>query len=426
MRILNIQVRNYKSLKFIDFYPKTLSVLIGPNASGKTNFSDAIDFLSKAYRHGLETAIQMKGGYENIAFRTQRRTKSSLDFRIVLELDGNELFRHPRKRDKSLEKIRVCHSFSIKAPRGIKAEFHVVNEKYEICSFPVHFVDSYFDQSDFTMERSSEGEIELTVSNKKSRFIEGMLNDIKFYKHHFGKNKMPGQSLFVSSSNYFLECNNVARLLSSFSVFRLSSEHCKESSPPTPNPEMTPTGKRLPAMIDWLQRNHSRQWKTILSGMVDVLPRLEDINVVYLHDKTLGLQFKEEGFGRPWNVSEVSDGTIQTLALFVALSDPRSSLIVIEEPENSIHPWIINLLVKNFRMMCKEKTIILTTHSPVLIDQIDPGEAFIVSRLKGMTEIQPLLSLDSELRTKWLDGKIRLSEYLGGGFIPKAVPGGVA
>ena len=69
--------------------------------------------------------------------------------------------------------------------------------------------------------------------------------------------------------------------------------------------------------------------------MCQLLPGLEKIDVDYTHYRTLGVYFHERSVGRPWTVAEVSDGTIHSLALLVALFDPRSTMLMLEEPENS-------------------------------------------------------------------------------------------
>ena len=137
------------------------------------------------------------------------------------------------------------------------------------------------------------------------------------------------------------------------------------------------------------------------------------------------LFIKETQSNRPWTADDVSDGTLRTLALLVAANDPRISAMVVEEPENSVHPWIIKELAKRLREASKKKTIFFTTHSPTLIDVLYPEECWIVSMEKGETKIRNLTELAPELAENWREGKVGLSEYLDSGLIPQAVPGGV-
>lgn len=106
----------------------------------------------------------------------------------------------------------------------------------------------------------------------------------------------------------------------------------------------------------------------------------------------------------------------------MAAFDPRTPLVVIEEPENSVHPWALRNLVEAFRTASKQKQILLTTHSPILIDQLKPEEVWVVRKPGTETKINPLLSLDPSLKESWGQGKFTLSEYLDSGAVPETVP----
>src|SRR5205814_415292 len=93
MRITQLKISNYKSLRSVEFAPPPLSVVVGANAAGKSNLADCFDFIADVYRHGLETAVQRKGGYENIAFRRQRRSRQPIEIRLSVELSDEEVWR---------------------------------------------------------------------------------------------------------------------------------------------------------------------------------------------------------------------------------------------------------------------------------------------------------------------------------------------
>jgi predicted ATPase len=182
----------------------------------------------------------------------------------------------------------------------------------------------------------------------------------------------------------------------------------------------------LPALVDWLQRKDVSSWNLVMSAMREIIVGLEDIRVEYTPAKTLGLLFKEKGNSRYWTAKDVSDGTLSTLAILVALVDKRISLLALEEPENSVHPWIIRQLIGQFRTLSKAKTLFVTTHSPVVLDTLRPDEIWAVFKKGGETKIENLCELDKSLMTLWENGKVRISEYLDSGLIPPAVPGGSA
>src|SRR5216684_5611183 len=80
-----IEIQNFKSLRSVNIPFSRLSYFCGPNASGKSNFSEALDFVSNVFRNGLQHAVAEKGGFYNMCFRRIRRTKGAIAFRIAGE-----------------------------------------------------------------------------------------------------------------------------------------------------------------------------------------------------------------------------------------------------------------------------------------------------------------------------------------------------
>ena len=177
-------------------------------------------------------------------------------------------------------------------------------------------------------------------------------------------------------------------------------------------------------VVGWLKEHHKHEWFEVMRTMQDIVPELEDIESSYVHTKRLGLFFKEDTSSTPRTAEEVSDGTIRALSLLVALADSRNTALVIEEVENAFHPWIVQTLLKRFRFVSREKTIILTTHSPVVVDTLDPSETWVVFKKAGQTRLKNLGSIDRKLRSAWERGEFRLSDYLDSGLLPQAIPGG--
>lgn len=205
-------------------------------------------------------------------------------------------------------------------------------------------------------------------------------------------------------------------------MFQLNPRNSRETGVPTPSPDLDRFGGNLPAVISHLKKNHPEEYSHVLETIRRINPAIEDIETGFTHTKTLALFVKEQGINRPWTSEDLSDGTIQTIALLAAVFDPRNSLVVIEEPENSIHPWALRNLVQAFRLASEKKQILLTTHSPILIDQLKPEEVWVVQKPGTETKIDPLLSLDPSLKEAWGKGKFTLSEYLDSGAVPEAVP----
>lgn len=156
-----------------------------------------------------------------------------------------------------------------------------------------------------------------------------------------------------------------------------------------------------------------------------IKPNLQEIKVDYTDARLLGLFFREAGYERAWTAAEVSDGTIQALALLTAIFDPDSSFLVLEEPENSVHPWIIRNLVEACRSASERKQILLTTHSPILIDSVKPSEVLVIWRNGKGSHIEPLAKVEPNIDKSWRSGSFTISEFLDSGALHAYVPAGV-
>jgi predicted ATPase len=122
-------VSNYKSLRQIVWQPGPLTVVIGANASGKSNLADFHDFLADLYRHGLAVAVARKGGYENIAHRKMRRSRRAISVEISAEITSSDRDSWPVVYRRFLPDLRFTHSFSFRAEgRAIRSDFRIQEE----------------------------------------------------------------------------------------------------------------------------------------------------------------------------------------------------------------------------------------------------------------------------------------------------------
>jgi hypothetical protein len=78
----------------------------------------------------------------------------------------------------------------------------------------------------------------------------------------------------------------------------------------------------------------------------------------------------------------VSSGTLRILALTTALlTEPRSNLIGIEEPENYVHPTALRDFAQHLLQAKDRVQFVVTTHSPLLLDFLDdPAAVRVVQR----------------------------------------------
>lgn len=127
-------------------------------------------------------------------------------------------------------------------------------------------------------------------------------------------------------------------------------------------------------------RENSDSWKMIFE-FIKSLPEQEIIGIYFIKTGRGDVMVQlEEGFGRDrrrYDATLLSDGTLRVLAAAAAvLSAPKGSLVVIEEIDNGVHPSrVISLLEKLLNVArSRELRVLISTHNPALLDGLPASE----------------------------------------------------
>jgi predicted ATPase len=142
----------------------------------------------------------------------------------------------------------------------------------------------------------------------------------------------------------------------------------------------------MPGAIRRLQANENDDkdaWERIAQTMQIIAPHVLETQVASLADKGEFIEFVESRTGRSVESWESSDGTLRALGTLVALErHPSGSTILLEEPEQGLHPWAITALMDHIRTAIKERglQVILTTHSQQVLETIAPEELLVAER----------------------------------------------
>ena len=434
MKIESIRTQGFRSLGDLTFNPNAFTVLVGPNNAGKSNIVDALGFLSDVYRYGgLHHAINVRGGFENIAHRQDGILCRDISFEVVVSASREEVVRFSEnylgpvqgERQRTNSRIQFTHRFTIHGQGDpLISEFYVEDEvvRLDLANDDPSLVllvgrhrsqvDVAATQDPFLMSLALPLFEDLPQAERfirrAARMKEGSLDLI-------GIRLIGASPLLIA----FLEH------LSGMRTFQFLPDMSRTPSSPTSAADLGHDGDNLTALVKNLQDQMPEAWSSVLGNMTSIMPDLEEIEVLQTTDKLWALYFQETGIGRHWTADEVSDGTIRALALFSSTYDLRTTLLAIEEPENSLHPWVLQEFVSACRAVSsapKSKQILLTTHSPVLIDQLVPSDIVSVWNEHGRTMLRPLLDLEPGVEEPWADGKISLSGFLDSGLLRQAVP----
>lgn len=116
------------------------------------------------------------------------------------------------------------------------------------------------------------------------------------------------------------------------------------------------------------------------------------------------IQLSTPGVFRPLDASELSDGTLRYLALLAALHSPRPpELLVLNEPEASLHPRVLEPLARQIIASAKRSQVIVVSHAGALVDAISSVRDAVsieLSKEDGQTIVAGRNRLD-EPAWKW-------------------------
>jgi len=410
-----IEIQNYKSLHNISIDLPPFSVMVGPNAAGKSNFADAIEFIAGAVKNGLPSSVNDKGGYENICFRRARRARGAIKF----FMNASDIsFNVSKKREVELQ---FDFGFAFRAvERTITSEYYIESEYLRAAVRPLREKEGWQELVRYEYLHGKGTKVWVNESNK---FYPLLVPPEDFLKEVFKEEKDISKDdlLLVSKLRGLPPFMLLLHYLSNLRVFQIMPSRAREPASASGTQEMSKLGDNLPAALYFFQRENPKEYKILLENLRLAVPTVEKLETDYVETRELGLFLREIGMTRRMYASELSDGTLRTIALFVPIVDDRYKLVVIEEPENCIHPWVTRQFIKVCRERSESIQIILTTHSPVLVAQLSPDELFIVERKNGQTQIKLATEVDTEVREIIKGGITNLGDYWDSGAL-NAVP----
>jgi predicted ATPase len=152
-----------------------------------------------------------------------------------------------------------------------------------------------------------------------------------------------------------------------------------------------------------------------------IFPGVEGLDVEAVgneHRFTVRERMRARGGTRAFDIPSalLSEGMRRLVAIFALLEvEPRPSLLAIEEIENGLDPWTLQGVLDALRAASAEIQIVLTTHSPFLLDHVAPEEVVHVRREQGDTTYQRVSEMTQVARYEGVlaPGAMYLSEVFG-------------
>ena len=361
-----------------EFPLEPLNVLIGPNASGKSNLIEALSLLAAAPRD-IQKPIREGGGVRHWLWKgTHGPGEATVD--ATLEYPQGP------------QPLRYRLSFTDTGSGFEVRDEAIENEK------PVND-----EKSPFFYYRYRDGNPMLNVFTGEESRRRRRPKDMKHDQSILSQRRDPDS---------YPELSYLADAFERMGFYR---EWSFERGEPPRNPGRTdlPKGGLLEdasnlalVLNDLLNRPPVK--REILERLKTFYQSVEDVATAITTGE-VQIFFHEEGLQHPIPATRLSDGSLRYLCLLAVLCHPDPPPVVcIEEPEIGLHPDIIPKVAKLLVEASARSQVFVTTHSDILVDALtDTPEAIVVcEKSEGATQLH---RLDKTELAPWLE-RYRLGE----------------
>ena len=362
-----------------------LNVLIGPNASGKSNLIDAVGIL-KSTPNDINIPFRQGGGIGEWLWKGDEKNSNNIPTATIeATVDYPE------------EPIPLRYQIS----------FTMVGQKLEIVDEVVEneerFDPTYKDVYFFYRHQNGN-----PVLNTRKVSEEGTSKYTNSGKRHLSRDEINFSQSVLSQKQDKYFYPELAYLNNLFSNIRIYREwNLGRYTPPRkPQPSDLPN--------DFLEEDASNLAHVLLDldfqGIKPLL--IEQLQKFYeavgditarLEGSTIQTFLRDKKFKRAIPATRLSDGTLRYLCLLTLLCHPSPPpLICIEEPELGLHPDILSTVAELLIAASKRTQIIVTTHSDALVSGLSEVPESVLVCEQNNTGSH-LRRLEPQQLKKWLE-----------------------
>ena len=373
--ITNLKIKGFRSLKELDVDLGPLTILIGPNNSGKTNFMDFFMLLSEAADGRLADGVARRGGLRNLLYADKEVEEISWDLMIERILESPTRYSVTFRESNNYPSVWSEYISQLKHPI-------LLREKGKM---------SIWDNQKLKLESGWENHTELVIA-----LVRDAINYPVFDK--------------------------LRRYMNGFTYYGDFSTHLNA---PIRHPFLARSETRLHPMGDNLTNvlhtlYNTPKYQPTYDELVEIVQlAYPELDRFYFPaeggDGRIVLHWQDKHFpDRTFSTAYLADGVLRFLCLIAILLNPEPPpLICIDEPELGLHPSLLNLIAELIQFASERTQLIVATHSPQLVNYFQVSEIAVVEKAEGATTIRRLEEKefkhwleDFSLGDLWLMGKL--------------------
>ncbi|MET4105000.1 AAA family ATPase [Hymenobacter sp. UYP22] len=393
-RLTRLRIKNFRSIGEVDIALGPLTVLIGPNGSGKSNVVDALRFLRDCFTRGLDQAILDREGMTVLRRWTSGSKTTDISLGITVSNDaGNEM---------SYDFVLSSHAqqaFYVK-----KEELLLEGKTSILISVSKNGDNVAIINGGKKQVVKSKSPVRATLTSK----LHGP-SGMMFLMDNIERNsRKPEKQLDLLDDRLHVRRYGwtFQRLIDDSLFYILNPIQLRAPQRMVQETPFDESGQNLSAVLQYLHR-HRRSADDMRQTLARLVAGITDFSVettgsylvTYLHYKN------NAGYVRKADLGQESDGTLRVLGILAALNQrkignaimPLYPFLTIEEPEVNIHPGMLAVLAELFQEASIRQQLLLTTHSPDLLDFLPPESFVVVEKIDGETKAGELAADQAEI-----------------------------
>ncbi|KAB2908097.1 MAG: AAA family ATPase [Ignavibacteriales bacterium] len=375
-KLISIEIKGFKSFDSVGqkIFLEDLTVMIGANGSGKSNFISLIKMISFMLANRLQYYIQRNGGAESILHFGSKKT-NQIECELVFSIES------------SVDKYSFVLSY---APTDI---LFFENEKL---SWQGNFTREEFELN------SDRGKKETYLNSNENIFhknkyisktvsvLRDLLKNIQIYQFHDTSLEARIRGLNRIDDTLFLrnDGGNLAAILYGLANSKL----------------------------------YRAYYDRIVEHIQFVFPEFQDFVLVpeKIAENSIALRWISKNSEYVLGPHQLSDGSLRFIALTTLLLLPKDlhpAVIILDEPELGLHPRAISVLAGMVNSLKSDTQLIIATQSVNLLDEIEISDVVVVEK-NAKTNSTEFKKPDINSLKEWLDeysvGELWLKNVLGG------------
>lgn len=382
MKILELHVEGFRSLKDVTWKPGDLNVVIGPNGTGKSNLLRLLECISVSAKGQLGKHIKSLGGIDPLLWDGEAE-----DIRWTVKASPVDERRDPERDSLTYETrlTRIGKTSAYRVDHELLGNYYRVQQGEK--SEPFKLIDRWglrgnvFDENEKALMAPEESlsEEETLLSLATAPFSHNKL--IPPYRQ-----QLAGWSIY-----HDVHVNQDASIRQA-SVARLEKR-------------VDPDGQNLISVLHTLYTG-DRQFKQEIHAAMEAAfgDDFEELLFPPAADQRIQLRVRWRSLQREQSAADLSDGTLRFLLLLTILASPDAApLIAIDEPETGLHPSMLPIVAEYAMDAAQRSQVILTTHSPQFLDAFkEEIPATTVALWEDGRTVLKLL--EGDVLKKWLKG----------------------